>query len=128
MADVIDFDLSKHLERFGGKGAGIGTDPDQWTANSKAFQPSFDATMHIVTNLVHEVDGDTARSQCFAVGHHYLNNDAGDRHFNAAMHSTYGSIRTADGWKIKSLYLKPLFYEGNTSLFALAGEKQRKSA
>lgn len=123
LADEIDFDLRDHFERFAGKGAGLATDPDAMIEGARAILPGFDATMHSVTNLVHTVDGDSATSVCFTVGQHYLNNELGDRNLDTAMHSTYGCVRSAAGWKIRSLVLKVVYYKGNISLFDIAAKK-----
>lgn len=122
-ADTVDFDLSDHVDRIAGKGVGRITDPDVWIQNLEAVIPGFDSTMHSVTNLVHEVKGDTAQSRCSVFGDHFLNNDTGDRHIKASTISDYGSIRTPEGWKIKTWRVKSMYYIGNPSLYALAAEK-----
>lgn len=128
LADVIDFDLSDHVDRVAPPGFGLVNDPDEWIARVKSSAPGFDATIHSVLNLVHDLDGDHATSRCFVVGEHQLVNDLGDPNLTVATHSTYGSIRTPEGWKIKSLKLKLMYYRGNPSLYAIAAKRVAERA
>jgi hypothetical protein len=124
-ADAVNFDFSEHVERLVGKGVGSATDPDKWVADVKSVIPGFDATMHAVTNAVHKVQGDASQSECYVVAEHFLNNDGGDRSITASGIYTFGSVRTPQGWKLKTWRLKVLYYRGNPSLYMRAAEKVR---
>jgi hypothetical protein len=125
-ADVVDFDFSEHIGRVTGQpGVGIATDPDAWVENVRSCVPGFDATMHSVTNVVHKVAGDQAKSDCLVTAEHFLNNDSGDRSITASGIYNFQSIRTPAGWKLKTWRLKVLWYRGNPSLYLRAAEKVR---
>jgi hypothetical protein len=122
-ADKVNFDFSEHVERAVGQAIGSTTDPDQWVANTASVIPGFDSTMHTVASPVHKVSGDTARSQCYIMSEHFLNDHGGDRSITASGIYYFGSVRTKAGWKIENWRLKVLFYRGNLALYRIAAEK-----
>jgi hypothetical protein len=122
-ADQVHFDFSEHVERVAGKGLGAATDPDQWVENVKKVIPGFDATMHSVTNVIHQVTADRASSRCFVTAEHFLNTDTGDRSITASGIYTFDSIRTPTGWKLHTWRLKTLYYRGNPSLYMAAAAR-----
>jgi SnoaL-like domain len=124
-ADKINFDFSEHVERAVGQKIGAATDPDEWVANSASVIPGFDSTMHTIASPVHLLRGDTARSRCYIIAEHFLNDVGGDRSTTSSGLYTFDSIRTSDGWKIKNWQLKVLYYRGNLSLYRVAAERVR---
>jgi hypothetical protein len=118
LADEIDFQLSESMPRT--------TDPDQFVENAKALVPGFDSMMHTVTNFVHDIKGDTAHSEAYVEAKHFLVNDVCESELRGGGIYIFDSVRTASGWKLKTLRLKHLYRVGNPRLYQLAMEKVRR--
>jgi hypothetical protein len=117
LAEEIDFQLSESMPRT--------TDPDQFVENAKALVPGFDSMMHTVTNFVHEVKGDVAHSEAYVEAKHFLVNEVCESELRGGGIYVFDSVRTPDGWKLKTLRLKHLYLVGNPRLYQLAMEKVR---
>lgn len=82
--------------------------------------PGFDAYQHHVTNMMHRLEGDTARTDCYVYAEHFLNNNAGDRSITVGVRYEISAQRTGEGWKIMQWTLIPSWYRGNPALYKLA--------
>ncbi len=96
---------------------------DDWVAAVRATLEPFDATQHVLTNLVITLDGDCATCTCYMAAHHHLVID-GDRQ----MHSIGGYYvhdlkRAGDGWLIHKTQLNVTWEMGDRSLFELAAKR-----
>jgi 3-phenylpropionate/cinnamic acid dioxygenase small subunit len=123
--DDVHFDFTDHTDRVIGRGFGIVKSGDQWVEQVIQAVSGFEGTSHVISNAVHEVKGDTAKSECQILADHFLSNDRGDPSITMAGIYTFSSVRKKEGWKIKTWNLKILWYRGNPSLYHLAGEKMR---
>ena len=121
--DDVHFDFTDHTDRVIGKGFGIVRSGDRWVEQVIAAVSGFEGTQHLITNAIHTLNGDSAESVCFIVADHFLNNEVGDRSISMGGVYTFGSVRKAAGWKIKTWHLKILWYRGNPSLYKLAGAR-----
>jgi hypothetical protein len=93
---------------------------DAWVAGVRATLEPFDATQHVLTNFVIEVDGIEASCTCYMAAHHHL--VTGDLR---EMHSIGGYYvhhlrRTAAGWLIHQLQLNVTWEIGDRALFEQA--------
>lgn len=93
---------------------------DDWVAGVRATLEPFDATQHVLTNFVVEVDGDTATCTCYMAAHHHL--VTGDLR---EMHSIGGFYvhqirRNGDGWLIHRTQLNVTWEMGDRGLFERA--------
>lgn len=119
LADEIDFDFSDHLESVASASVPrTATDPDAWTEAARISE-GFDATLHRAFNLMHEVDGDYARSRCYMVNEHMI----GDRSFTAAQLHFFDSIRTPTGWKLYKRRLKDIYGRGDSAILQMAVDR-----
>lgn len=125
LADRIDFDSTEYTGYGKRQGSGQVTDPDAWVAFLEA-SAGFDATMHFVVNVVHDVQADRCTSECYVIAQFVLNNEAGDPSFTSGQYHQFDSIRTPDGWKLSKRRLEQVFAQGNPSIFALASEEARR--
>ena len=73
-------------------------------------------------NILHTLDGDTAKTNCYIYADHYLTNDRGDRNVACGGRYEIASRRTAEGWRIVRLKFVTSWFSGNTNLYKLAGE------
>jgi hypothetical protein len=99
---------------------------DNFVAILASVIEGFDATQHIVTNILHQLDGDRATTSCYVLAEHFLNNDRGDRNVGCGGRYTIDTRRTPEGWRIARLKFTTSWFRGNTSLYQLAGEAVAK--
>lgn len=95
---------------------------DAYLAVLASVIEGFDSTQHTVSNILHKLDGDRADTRCYICAEHFLNNDRGGRRVTCGGRYEIQSVRTAEGWKIHRLRFKTFWFDGNTSLYALAGK------
>lgn len=93
---------------------------DDWVAGVRATLEPFDATQHVLTNFVVEVNGDAASCTCYMAAHHHL--VTGDLR---EMHSIGGYYehqlkRDGDGWLIHHTRLNVTWEMGDRGLFERA--------
>ena len=93
---------------------------DDWVVGVRATLDPFDATQHVLTNFVIEVDGAHATCTCYMVAHHHL--VTGDLR---EMHSIGGYYvhrlrRAGDGWLIHATQLNVTWEMGDRALFGQA--------
>jgi len=96
---------------------GVNAGPDAIIATCHGALSGLDASQHLISNMVVELDGDRARAACyFQAQHVYAGADGGD---NFLVGGTYRDrlIRTADGWRIEHRTLEPTWQDGNPAVF-----------
>lgn len=73
-------------------------------------------TFHMIGNFVIEIDGDTAKSTSYLVCNQVMRDAVGGPTFfvNGKYHDEL--VRTADGWRIKSKHLEPIYTDGNPTI------------
>ena len=96
---------------------------DDWVAGVRATLEPFDATQHVLTNFVIDLDGDSATCTCYMAAHHHL--VTGDLR---EMHSIGGYYvhdlqRAGDGWLIHRSNLNVTWEMGDRALFELAAAR-----
>jgi SnoaL-like domain len=130
----VELDFSAHFEKvFGdalrkpGQKLGVYSTRDQWVEDLKAFMPGFDRVMHTVASAVHKIRGDTAKSQSYVLAEHFIDEEGGERFLSGGATYYFDSVRTNEGWKIKSYRLKVFFYRGDPSLYTRALAKAREA-
>jgi 3-phenylpropionate/cinnamic acid dioxygenase small subunit len=88
-----------------------------------------DASQHIISNEVIEVDGDRARARCYFKAQHVFRGAEGGDNFLVG--GTYEDeiVRTAEGWRIERRTLTATWTDGNPVVFeAAAARLAAKSA
>lgn len=93
---------------------------DDWVAGVRATLEPFDATQHVLTNFVIDVDGADGTCTCYMAAHHHL--VTGDLR---EMHSIGGYYvhklrRAGDGWLIHATRLNVTWEMGDRILFEQA--------
>lgn len=80
-----------------------------------ALEP-LDCTQHITTNFLVQVDGDTARMECYFHAQHIRH--AAEAGAELIIAGTYEDqlVRTPDGWKFQSRLLHVLWRTGNPAV------------
>lgn len=96
---------------------------DDWTAAVCAGLSGFQATQHISSNHVIDVDGDEATCVSYMQAQHYLPNDEGDNTLTLGGYYTNTLVRIASGWRIRRCQLTVTWTTGNKHIFVLARER-----
>jgi hypothetical protein len=98
---------------------------DEWVENIRRGVHGFDSTQHLNGNHEITVDGDRAIGTYYVLAEHYMRAAGGALPGNDDFVTFGGYYRceyrkSADGWKIASIVLNPLFLRGNPELFGRA--------
>ncbi len=74
---------------------------DDWIARLKGLH-GFDKTLHMVSNPVVELDGDTATCTSYVNAMHFLTEDGEENHAYACGRYIHRLTRDGGGWRIRS--------------------------
>ncbi|MEM8918240.1 MAG: nuclear transport factor 2 family protein [Pseudomonadota bacterium] len=93
---------------------------DDWVTGVRATLEPFDATQHVLTNFVIEVDGDSATCTCYMSAHHHL--VTGDLREMQSIGGYYVHQlrREGNGWLIHHTQLNVTWEMGDRGLFERA--------
>jgi hypothetical protein len=78
-----------------------------------------DATQHLITNILVDLDGDEARATANVVGHHRLANPHGSPLWTIGGTYDFRLVRT-DSWRIRAITMTITWAEGNQHVLSLA--------
>src|SRR4051812_38355 len=84
---------------------------------STALNP-LDRTQHLLSNVLVEVDGDTARSHCYFQAQHVRQGTPGGDTYLIAGSYADRLVRTADGWRIAERVQTYTWRDGNRAVVA----------
>jgi hypothetical protein len=127
LLDDAEFDFTDHGVATD-KAAEIMKGADYFVTILQSVIDGFDATQHHATNLLHQVNGDTAESSSYVYAEHFLSNDRGDPSVTCGGRYKVTSQRTTDGWKVKKWRFETSWFRGNTMLYKLATDAAGKKA
>jgi len=91
---------------------------DDWVQVARGAE-GFDATQHCVSNFIFDFDGNSAAVTSYLVASHQL----GGAVFTLGGQSVHGFERTAEGWKIVKVAVRPWWMTGDPTLMGKAGER-----
>jgi len=90
---------------------------DKWVAAAVKLIEPLTATQHIITNHVHDIDRDTAKSRSYLQAQHMQKDAQGNqRHYLIGGYYDYDMVRTGQGWKIKKYSLTQTWCSGDPSV------------
>ncbi|RLA38914.1 MAG: nuclear transport factor 2 family protein [Gammaproteobacteria bacterium] len=90
---------------------------DKWVAAAAKLIEPLAATQHIITNHVHDIDRDTAKSRSYLQAQHMQKDPQGkQRHYLIGGYYDYDMVRTGQGWKIKKYSLTQTWCSGDPSV------------
>lgn len=121
-ADEVEIDFSS----FGGQPAAK-QKADDWVTGVKSVLSGFDATQHVLTNHVIDIDGDRAQTRVYMKAEHFLANSLGDNSIALGGYYSHTLERQSDGWKITKCKLTVTWNRGNRQLFQMATERGASS-
>lgn len=114
-ADEVYIDFSS----FNGV-AGATMPADQWVSNLKLMLPGFDATQHVLSNFMIDIEGELATAIVYMKAEHFLVNSGGDNTHTVGGYYTHKLKQTEDGWRIYSTTLTAKWTRGNRQVYKLA--------
>jgi hypothetical protein len=82
-----------------------------------------DATQHLITNILTNVDGDTATATANVVGVHRLPNPHGGPLWTVGGTYVFVLTRTADGWRIRAITQGITWVDGNQQVLFRAATR-----
>lgn len=77
-----------------------------------------DRSHHVITNVLVDVDGDTATAQCYLQAQHVKAGTAGGELYMIAGRYTDRLTRTPDGWRFARRALETWWTDGNPAVLA----------
>lgn len=95
---------------------------DAWVNGLKPLFTGLQASQHVMTNPIVDVDGETARLRMYMKAEHFLHNDAGSYDFALGGYYDDRLIRVDSGWRIRAVTLKVFWTRGNRHIMELARE------
>jgi hypothetical protein len=113
--DVIEMDFSTYS---GQPGAAMLA--DDWVDGLKPLFGGLQATQHVMTNPMVEVDADSARLRMYMKAEHFLQNDSGSSEFAIGGYYDDRLVRIDGGWKIRAVTLNVFWTRGNRHIMELA--------
>lgn len=118
--DEIHMDFSSYNGSPGGA-----MRADDWVAGCRRLFDNLDATQHSMSNPLVDVDGDTARCRMYMQAEHFYLTRQGNVDFALGGYYDDQLVRTAEGWKIRTVTLNVLWNRGNRHIMTLAVEGKR---
>ncbi len=116
--DQIEMDFSSYSGTAGSKLAA-----DDWVAGLKPLFSGLDASHHVMTNPMVDIDGDRAELRMYMSAEHFLQNDAGSFDFTIGGYYHDRLLRTESGWRICAVTLKVFWSRGNRHIMELARQR-----
>ncbi len=128
--DTCDFELLRSIftdevtmdfEDYSGQPAAK-MKADDWVAGCKVLFTGLDATQHVMSNPMVDVDGDAARCRMYMKAEHFFQNDRGNADFALGGYYTDELVRLGGRWLIKAVTLKIFWNRGNRHIMTQAAE------
>ncbi len=115
--DEITMDFSSYSGQ-----PGAAMPADTWVNGLRPLFTGLQATQHVMTNPMVDVDGDVARLRMYMKAEHFLRNDAGSYDFALGGYYDDRLVRTDGGWRITAVTLQVFWTRGNRHIMELARE------
>lgn len=129
--DTRDFDLLRSIftpsitmdfEDYSGQPAEV-MQADDWVNSCRVLFTGLDATQHVMTNPIVEVENNRATCKMYMKAEHFLQNDQGNDDFTLGGYY-FDQLEKVDGhWLINSVTLKIFWNRGNRHIMAMAYER-----
>ncbi|MGX9177596.1 nuclear transport factor 2 family protein [Mesorhizobium sp. BHbdii] len=107
---------------FGGEVAT--SDRDALIAQWKGLLPGFDATQHLITNIVVEGAGNDAVARSHVRATHWFDT----RFWTVGASYLHRLVRTPEGWRVSAIAIRRLYEEGDRAVLAAAADRVNAAA
>ena len=119
---IFDDEIEMDFSSFNGTPAAR-MRADDWVAACQALLPGFDATQHVLTNFMIELEDDTATAIVYMKAEHFIADQLGNSSHTLGGHYTHRLKRTGDGWKIHATTLNVTWSRGNRQVYDMARQR-----
>lgn len=96
---------------------------DAWVAGCRRVFEGLEATQHVMSNPLVDVDGSRGRCRMYMQAEHFLSNAQGGAEFALGGYYDDRLIRTEAGWRIEAVTLNVWWSRGNRHVMQLAVER-----
>ena len=126
--DTRDFDLLRSIftdeitmdfQDYSGQPAQT-LSADAWVAGVKVLFTGLDATQHVMTNPIVDIDSESATCRMYMKAEHFLANDEGSFDYAIGGYYTDRLRKDGDRWLIEAVTLKLFWQRGNRHIMQLA--------
>ncbi|MER8422387.1 nuclear transport factor 2 family protein [Mesorhizobium sp. M0142] len=107
---------------FGGEVTTSGR--DSLIAQWQALLPGFDATQHLITNVIVEGADKHAVARSHVRATHWI----GSRFWTVGGSYLHRLVRTSEGWRVKAISIRRLYEEGDRAVLAAAADRVKAEA
>ncbi|TIL57413.1 MAG: nuclear transport factor 2 family protein [Mesorhizobium sp.] len=107
---------------FGGEAAT--SDRDALIAQWQGLLPGFDATQHLITNIVVEGAGNDAVARSHVRAIHWIDT----RFWTVGASYLHRLVRTPEGWRVSAISIHRLYEEGDRAVLAAAADRVEAAA
>ena len=122
LRSIFTEDITMDFEDYSGRPAAT-MKADDWVGNCKILFTGLDATQHVMTNPIVDVDGDRATCKMYMKAEHFLQNDQGNDDFTLGGYYT-DQLEKQDGrWLINAVTLKIFWNRGNRHIMTMGYER-----
>ncbi|AZO00128.1 nuclear transport factor 2 family protein [Mesorhizobium sp. M9A.F.Ca.ET.002.03.1.2] len=102
---------------FGGEVAT--SDRDALIAQWQSLLPGFDATQHVITNIVVEGTENDAIARSHVRATHWI----GARFWTVGASYLHRLVRTSEGWRVRAIAIHRLYEEGDRAVLVTAADR-----
>ena len=96
---------------------------DDWVAGCRVLFTGLDATQHVMSNPMVDIDGDSARCRMYMKAEHFFQNHQGNTDFALGGYYTDTLVRLEGRWLINGVTLKIFWNRGNRHIMELAARR-----
>ncbi|MEM7098639.1 MAG: nuclear transport factor 2 family protein [Pseudomonadota bacterium] len=96
---------------------------DDWVANCKNLFTGLDATQHVMTNPIVDIDGERATCKMYMKAEHFLQNDQGNNDFALGGYYIDQLEKSRGRWLINAVTLKIFWNRGNRHIMTMGYER-----
>ncbi|RWB31278.1 MAG: nuclear transport factor 2 family protein [Mesorhizobium sp.] len=113
---------TNYTNLFGGEVAT--SDRDALIAQWQGLLPGFDATQHLITNIVVEGAGNDAVARSHVRATHWFDT----RFWTVGASYLHRLVRTPEGWRVSAIAIRRLYEEGDRAVLAAAADRVNAAA
>ena len=110
------------FEDYSGQSA-VTLPADDWVAGARVLFTGLDATQHVMSNPIVDIEGDTAVCKMYMKAEHFFRNGQGSDDYAIGGYYTDKLCRIDNVWQISAVTLKLFWQRGNRHIMSLARER-----
>ena len=124
LTDLFTENMSADFRTFGAKSVYEGS-REGWVEQVRSTIAGMDATQHVMTNHLYEVDGAKATGTTYIQARHVCRNHWGGDVYTIGGHYAVDMVLSGDQWRIGAYTLHCTWYEGDRHVLKAAVRKAK---